>query len=86
MAKGILRLLARPKILNLANFFLRPGDWRPLCDFAPHAAMAVLGLPSESKCMMSFVSNRLLSPTQRAAEPMTFVATALPWHRFPIHW
>ena len=85
MAKGILRLLARPKILNLANFFLRPGDWRPLCDFAPHAAMAVLGLPIGSKCMMFFVSNQLVSPTQKAAEHMTFVAMADQWHRFPIH-
>ena len=87
-AIGILRLLPMPKILNLkraavvANFLLRSGD---RLHFALHAAMAVLGLPSESKCMMSFVSNPLLSPTQKAAEHMTFVATADQWHRFPIH-
>ena len=85
MAKGILRLLARPKVLNLANFFLRPGDWHLLFDFAPHAAMAVLGWPIVSKCMMSFVSNQLVSPTQKAAEHMTFLSMADQWHRFPIH-
>ena len=71
----------------VANFLLRSGDRLQSFDFSPHAAtaMAVLGLPSESKCMMSFVSNRLLSPTQKAAWHMTFVATADPWHRFPIH-
>ena len=92
-AMGILRLLPMPKILNLkraavvANFLLRSGDRLQSFDFSPHAAtaMAVLGLPSESKCMMSFVSNPLLSPTQKAAEHMTFVATADQWHRFPIH-
>ena len=76
MAKGILRLLARPKILNLANFFLRPGDWRLLFDFAPHAAMTVLGSPIGSKCMMFFVSNQLVSPTQKAADHMIFLAMA----------
>ena len=85
MAKGILWLLAKPKILNFANFFLGPGDCRPLFDFALHAAMAVLGSAIASKCMMSFVSNQLLSPTQKAAEHMTFVAMADQWHRFPIH-
>ena len=91
MATGILRLLARPKLLDLkraavvANFLLRSGDRLQSFDFSPRAAMAVLGLPIGSKCMMSFVSNQLLSPTQKAAEHMTFVAMADQWHRFPIH-